>query len=96
MVNIGTPKSRSATKLLLLGSGELGKEVTIEAQRYGIHVMAIDKYPDAPAMHVAHEHRVINMLDADELRKVVHEFDPDYIVPEIEAIATDMLMELEK
>ncbi len=96
MVNIGTPKSKSATKILLLGSGELGKEVAIEAQRYGIHVMAVDRYSDAPAMHVAHESKIINMLDANELRKVVHEFDPDYIVPEIEAIATDMLVELEK
>ncbi|MBK8397870.1 MAG: formate-dependent phosphoribosylglycinamide formyltransferase [Leptospiraceae bacterium] len=96
MVNIGTPKSKSATKMLLLGSGELGKEVAIEAQRYGIHVMAVDKYSDAPAMHVAHESKTINMLDANELRKIVNDFEPDYIVPEIEAIATDLLIELEK
>ena len=96
MVKIGTPNSNSATKLLLLGSGELGKEVTIEAQRYGIHVMAVDRYADAPAMHVAHESKVINMLDGVELKKIVHEFKPDYIVPEIEAIATEMLEELEK
>ncbi len=96
MVKIGTPNSNSATKLLLLGSGELGKEVAIEAQRYGLHIMAIDRYPDAPAMQVAHESKVINMLDGEELKKVVHEFKPDYIVPEIEAIATEMLEELEQ
>jgi phosphoribosylglycinamide formyltransferase 2 len=96
MVKIGTPKSISATKLLLLGAGELGKEIAIEAQRYGIQVMAVDRYAGAPAMQVAHEFKVINMLDGAELKKVVKDFMPDYIVPEIEAIATEMLEELEK
>lgn len=95
MVKIGTPKSKNATKLILLGSGELGKEVAIEAQRYGLHIMAIDRYSDAPAMQVAHESRVVNMMDPNELKKIIHDFDPDFIVPEIEAIATDTLVELE-
>jgi phosphoribosylglycinamide formyltransferase 2 len=96
MLRIGTPLSKTATKLILLGSGELGKEVAIEAQRYGIHVLAIDRYPDAPAMQVAHESRVVDMLNSEELEKVIREFKPDYIVPEIEAISTDTLLHLEK
>jgi phosphoribosylglycinamide formyltransferase 2 len=96
MLRIGTPLSRTATKLILLGSGELGKEVAIEAQRYGIHVLAIDRYPDAPAMQVAHESKVVDMLNPVELEKVIREFKPDYIVPEIEAISTDTLLLLEK
>jgi phosphoribosylglycinamide formyltransferase 2 len=96
MLRIGTPLSRTATKLILLGSGELGKEVAIEAQRYGIHVIAIDRYPDAPAMQVAHESKVVDMLNPVELEKVIREFKPDYIVPEIEAISTDTLLLLEK
>ncbi|MCB1143168.1 MAG: formate-dependent phosphoribosylglycinamide formyltransferase [Leptospiraceae bacterium] len=96
MVSIGTPKSSTATKIILLGAGELGKEVAIEAQRYGIHIMAIDKYPDAPAMHVAHESMVVDMLNHDELERVIRKFNPDFIVPEIEAISTQTLIQLEK
>jgi phosphoribosylglycinamide formyltransferase 2 len=81
---------------MLLGSGELGKEVAIECQRLGIEVIAVDRYANAPAMHVAHRSRVINMLDAAELKALVLAEKPDFIVPEIEAIATDMLMELEQ
>jgi phosphoribosylglycinamide formyltransferase 2 len=96
MVMIGTPNKKSSTKLLLLGSGELGKEVAIEAQRYGIHVIAADRYPNAPAMQVAHESYVINMLDEAQLRALIQKVKPHYIVPEIEAIATHELVELEK
>jgi phosphoribosylglycinamide formyltransferase 2 len=81
---------------MLLGSGELGKEVAIECQRLGIEVIAVDRYPDAPAMHVAHRSHVINMLDAAALKALVEQEKPHYIVPEIEAIATDMLVELEQ
>ncbi len=81
---------------MLLGSGELGKEVAIECQRLGLEVIAVDRYADAPAMHVAHRSHVINMLDGVELKKLVSVEMPDFIVPEIEAIATDMLVELEK
>lgn len=80
---------------MLLGAGELGKEVAIECQRLGIEVIAVDRYPDAPAMHVAHRSHVINMLDGEALRHVITEEKPHYIVPEIEAIATDTLRELE-
>ncbi|MCB1179663.1 MAG: formate-dependent phosphoribosylglycinamide formyltransferase [Leptospiraceae bacterium] len=96
MVSIGTPKSNTATKMMLLGSGELGKEVVIEAQRFGIHVIAIDRYPDAPAMQVAHESMVVNMLNHDELERAIRFHKPDFIVPEIEAISTSTLIELEK
>ncbi|MEM7180397.1 MAG: formate-dependent phosphoribosylglycinamide formyltransferase [Spirochaetota bacterium] len=96
MISIGTPKKNSATKIVLLGSGELGKEVVIEAQRYGIHVVAIDRYADAPAMQVAHEHRVLDMLDRKALRQALEEIQPDFVVPEIEAIATELLLELEE
>src|SRR5512138_2466202 len=95
-MNIGTPLKPGATKLLLLGSGELGKEVAIEAQRLGVEVIAVDRYPHAPAMQVAHRSHVIRMLDRDALRLVVQEERPDMIVPEIEAIDTEFLMELEK
>lgn len=95
MVSIGTPHSKSATKMVLLGSGELGKEVAIEAQRYGIQVVAVDRYESAPAMQVAHEFRVLDMLDAEALKKLIHEIQPLFIVPEIEAIATEALLELE-
>lgn len=81
---------------MLLGSGELGKEVAIELQRLGVEVVACDKYPDAPAMQVAHRSHVFNMLDGDELRKYVELEKPDHIIPEIEAIATPVLVELEK
>jgi len=94
-MNIGTPLKPGATKLLLLGSGELGKEVAIEAQRLGVEVIAVDRYPDAPAMQVAHRSHVISMLDRDALRRVVEEERPDLIVPEIEAIDTAFLLELE-
>jgi phosphoribosylglycinamide formyltransferase 2 len=80
---------------MMLGSGELGKEVVIELQRLGVEVIAVDRYPNAPAMQVAHRSRVISMLDGEALRTLVSEEKPDYIVPEIEAIATDTLVELE-
>lgn len=95
-MNIGTPLKTGATKLLLLGSGELGKEVAIEAQRLGVEVIAVDRYPHAPAMQVAHRSHVISMLDRDALRRVVEEERPDLIVPEIEAIDTIFLLELER
>lgn len=88
-----TPSGRKA---LLLGSGELGKEVAIELQRYGVEVVACDKYPNAPAMRVAHRCHVFNMLDPEALRKVIEEEKPDQIIPEVEAIATPVLVELEK
>ena len=81
---------------MLLGSGELGKEVVIEAQRYGIEVIAVDRYADAPAMQVAHRSHVIQMLDGAEIRRVVELEDPHFIVPEIEAIHTPTLLDLER
>jgi phosphoribosylglycinamide formyltransferase 2 len=95
MTTIGTPFTSCATRLLLLGSGELGKEVVIEAQRLGVEVIAVDRYANAPAMHVAHRAHVVNMLDARELRAVIERERPHFIVPEIEAIATPTLLELE-
>lgn len=95
MVNIGTPLSPSATKVLLCGSGELGKEVAIELQRFGVEVIAVDRYANAPAMQVAHRSYVISMLDGAALREIILREKPNYIVPEIEAIATDTLVELE-
>ncbi|TGL40305.1 formate-dependent phosphoribosylglycinamide formyltransferase [Leptospira perdikensis] len=92
---IGTPFTPNATKLLLLGSGELGKEVAIEANRLGVHVIAVDRYPNAPAMLVAQESRVINMLDPKELEATIRELKPDFVVPEIEAIHTETLVRLE-
>ncbi len=83
-------------KALLLGSGELGKEVAIELQRYGVEVVACDRYANAPAMQVAHRSHVLNMLDPDELRRVIELEKPDHIIPEVEAIATPVLVELEK
>ena len=91
----GTPLSPSARKMLLLGSGELGKEVAIEAQRLGIEVVAVDRYPDAPAMQVAHRSHVVDMTDAAQLRRVVELERPTWVVPEIEAIATPELERLE-
>ncbi len=91
-----TPLTGGATRVLLLGSGELGKEVTIELQRLGCEVIACDRYPNAPAMQVAHRSHVFSMLDGDALRRVIALEKPDLIVPEIEAIATDVLVELEK
>lgn len=96
MVEIGTPFSVHGRKALLLGSGELGKEVTIELQRYGVTVVACDKYANAPAMLVANKAIVVSMLDGDALRRIVEEERPDYIIPEIEAIATPTLVALEK
>lgn len=92
----GTALSSSATKVLLLGSGELGKEVAIECQRLGLEVIAVDRYLNAPAMQVAHRSYAIDMLDADALEAIIQKEQPDYVVPEIEAIATDKLVELEK
>jgi phosphoribosylglycinamide formyltransferase 2 len=91
----GTPLSGGATRILLLGSGELGKEVVIEAQRLGVEVIAADRYANAPAMQVAHRAHVINMLDGAEIRRVAELEKPHYIVPEIEAIHTPTLLELE-
>ena len=86
----------SGTKALLLGSGELGKEVALELQRLGVEVVACDKYPNAPAMQVAHRCHVFNMLDPEKLREVIEEEKPDHIIPEVEAIATPVLVDLEK
>jgi phosphoribosylglycinamide formyltransferase 2 len=94
-VIIGTPLSSSAKKVMLCGSGELGKEVAIELQRLGVEVIAVDRYENAPAMQVAHRSHTISMLDGDALRAVIELEKPDLIVPEIEAIATDTLAELE-
>lgn len=96
MTKIGSVMTPSGKKALLLGSGELGKEVAIELQRYGVEVVACDKYANAPAMQIAHRSRVFNMLDPEELRKVIEEEKPDHIIPEVEAIATPVLVELEK
>ncbi|MDE7458234.1 MAG: formate-dependent phosphoribosylglycinamide formyltransferase [Muribaculaceae bacterium] len=96
MAKIGSVMTPVGRKALLLGSGELGKEVAIELQRYGVEVVACDKYPNAPAMQIAHRSYVFNMLDGDELRRIVELEKPDHIIPEIEAIATPTLLELEK
>ncbi len=95
MTSIGTPLSSTATRVMMLGSGELGKEVVIELQRLGCEVIACDRYPNAPAMQVAHRSHVFSMLDGAALRKAVEQEKPHVIVPEIEAIATDVLVELE-
>lgn len=95
MTLLGTALRPAATRVMLLGSGELGKEVALECQRLGIEVIAVDRYADAPAMHVAHRAHVINMLDGAALKALVAQEQPHFIVPEIEAIATDMLVELE-
>ena len=94
-MNIGTPLTSDATRVALCGSGELGKEVVIELQRFGCEVIAIDRYDNAPAMQVAHRSYSIDMLNADELRAVIEKEKPHLIVPEVEAIATDTLVELE-
>ncbi|WP_302394321.1 formate-dependent phosphoribosylglycinamide formyltransferase [Alistipes ihumii] len=96
MVKIGTTLSPLRKKAVLCGSGELGKEVAIELQRYGVEVVALDRYANAPAMQVAHRSYVLSMLDGAQLRAVIEKEKPDYIIPEIEAIATDTLLELEK
>ncbi len=95
MASIGTPLSPTATKVLMLGSGELGKEVVIELQRLGVEVIAVDRYENAPAMQVAHRSYSVSMLDGAALRRIIESEKPNYIVPEIEAIATDTLVELE-
>jgi phosphoribosylglycinamide formyltransferase 2 len=95
MANIGTTFTNSGKKAVLCGSGELGKEVALELQRYGVEVVALDKYENAPAMHVAHRSHVLSMLDGEALKSVIQQEKPDYIIPEIEAIATDKLVELE-
>lgn len=96
MLKLGTPMSSTAVRVLLCGAGELGKEVAIELQRLGCEVIAVDRYSNAPAMQVAHRSHVISMLDDVALRKVIELEKPHYIVPEIEAIATDTLVALEK
>ena len=96
MTAIGTPLSKTATRVMLLGSGELGKEVVIELQRLGVEVIAVDRYANAPAMQVAHRSHVISMLDGAALRAVIEEEKPDLVVPEIEAIATQTLVEMER
>ncbi|NJD31220.1 MAG: formate-dependent phosphoribosylglycinamide formyltransferase [Gammaproteobacteria bacterium] len=96
MSTIGTPLSPSGTRLLMLGAGELGKEVVIEAQRLGVEVVAADRYPNAPAMQVAHRSHVLDMLDPQALRDLVLRERPSLVVPEIEAIATTALLELER
>ncbi|MGL4415939.1 MAG: formate-dependent phosphoribosylglycinamide formyltransferase, partial [Plesiomonas shigelloides] len=93
---LGTALRPSATKVMLLGCGELGKEVAIECQRLGIEVIGVDRYSDAPAMQVAHRSHVIDMLDPVALHQLIRQEKPDYVVPEIEAIATDTLVELEQ
>ncbi|GGC55742.1 formate-dependent phosphoribosylglycinamide formyltransferase [Marinobacter halophilus] len=95
-VRIGTPLKTSATRVLFCGSGELGKEVVIELQRYGVEVIALDRYENAPAMQVAHRSYVVDMLDGEALRKIIESEKPDLIVPEIEAIATGELVRLEE
>ena len=95
-VTIGTPFTSRSTKVLLCGSGELGKEVVIELQRYGVEVIAVDAYANAPAMQVADRARVASMLDGEALRAIILEEEPDLVVPEVEAISTDVLAELEQ
>ena len=95
-VSIGTPFTSTAKKVLICGSGELGKEVVIELQRYGAEVIALDAYPNAPAMQVADRSHVVSMLDGEALRRVIELEEPDLVVPEVEAIATDVLAELEQ
>ncbi len=96
MVKIGTPLSASATKVMMLGAGELGKEVIMELQRFGVETIAVDRYADAPGQQVAHRSYTISMLDGAALREIVEKERPDYIVPEVEAIATETLLELEQ
>ncbi|PCK00653.1 MAG: phosphoribosylglycinamide formyltransferase 2 [Zetaproteobacteria bacterium] len=95
MTIIGTPFSKNSVKVMLCGSGELGKEVAIELKRLGVEVIALDSYENAPAMQIADRSHVLSMLDRDALRAVIELEKPDYIVPEVEAIATDLLLELE-
>src|SRR5437762_2659184 len=94
-MRLGTPLSASAIKVMLLGSGELGKEVAIELQRLGCEVIAVDRYADAPAMQVAHRSHVVAMTDGAALRRLIEAERPHLVVPEIEAIATDELVKIE-
>ncbi|MDO4843539.1 MAG: formate-dependent phosphoribosylglycinamide formyltransferase [Bacteroidales bacterium] len=96
MANIGNPFTPVGKKAVLCGSGELGKEIAIELERYGVHVVAVDKYANAPAMQVAQSSHVLSMLDGDALAKMIEEENPDLVIPEVEAIATQKLIELEK
>lgn len=96
MTSIGTPLTPIAKKALLCGSGELGKELAIELQRYGVEVVACDRYANAPAMQLAHRSYVFSMLDANKLREIIEKEKPDLIIPEVEAIATPVLVDLEK
>jgi phosphoribosylglycinamide formyltransferase 2 len=96
MTSIGTPLSPTGMRVMLLGAGELGKEVVIELQRFGCEVIAVDRYANAPAMQVAHRSHVLNMLDGEALRAVIERERPQLVVPEIEAIATATLVELER
>ncbi len=95
MANIGNPFTPVEKKAVLCGSGELGKEIAIELERYGVHVVAVDKYANAPAMQVAQSSHVLSMLDGDALAKMIEEENPDLVIPEVEAIATPKLIELE-
>src|SRR6201996_7422623 len=95
-MKLGTPLSPNATRVMLLGAGELGKEVVIELQRFGVEVIAVDRYENAPGQQVAHRAHVIDMTDAKSLRALVEREKPHFIVPEIEAIATDELVAIEK
>lgn len=96
MANIGNPFTPVEKKAVLCGSGELGKEIAIELERYGVHIVAVDKYANAPAMQVAQSSHVLSMLDGDALAKMIEEENPDLVIPEVEAIATQKLIELEK
>lgn len=96
MANIGNPFTPVEKKVVLCGSGELGKEIAIELERYGVNVVAVDKYANAPAMQVAQSSHVLSMLDGDALAKMIEEENPDLVIPEVEAIATQKLIELEK
>jgi len=96
MASIGTPLTSTAKRAMLCGAGELGKEVAIELQRYGVEVIACDRYDNAPAMQVAHRSHTFSMLDGEQLRNAVEKEHPDLIIPEIEAIATDTLAALEQ
>src|SRR5437667_6239173 len=95
-MNIGTPLSPSATKVMLLGSGELGKEVIIALQRLGVEVVAVDRYANAPGHQVAHRAHVVAMTDAAALRRLIEQERPQLVVPESEAIATDALADIER
>ncbi len=95
MLKIGTPLSDSALKVMLLGGGELGKEVVIALQRFGVETIVVDRYANTPAMQVAHSSHVINMTDPEVLRQLIHSIRPQIIVPEIEALNTDVLAEIE-